>query len=329
MRNAYEREASEIIVSNFLALDLSYSESLDIDSVLKITKDFDDPSIKINRQALANSTSTISNINIKLATDSVLVVEELYYLFNAAIGPPQSNEDLLNAIEYYLPCERNITIKDYLLLAKAIQLYNFGRVNAAFAVLDELMAYDQRKAGLYSYIKSLWAYHQMALSQSIALLAQAESYNFDKALIKDTYTAFLSQKIDHPAEQLTQQWADYEKISSSLSKEEREKSLSAIASQNSFDVEITLKAVNELRALEVSTEKLYAILQKSIEINPKSLSLYEEYIYETVESGFSMIGVSALEELSKFAKQADYERIKSNFEERIEKRQQEALNINQ
>jgi hypothetical protein len=328
MRNAYERESSEIIVSNFLALDLSFSESLAIDSVLKSTEEFDDLSIKINRQALANNTSTTSNINIELATDSVLVVEELYYLFNSSIGSPQTNEDLLNAIDYYLPCERNITIKDYLLLAKAIQLYNFGRVNAAFAVLDELMAYDQRKAGLYSYIKSLWAYHQMALSQSITLLAQAESYNFDKALISDTYTAFLSQKIDNPAEQLNQHWSDYEKRSSNLSKEEKEKILSAIASQNAFDVDITLKAVNELRTLEVSTDKLYEILQKSIEVNPRSVSLYEEYIYETVDSGLSMIGVSALEELSKFSSQADYERIKINFEERIAKRQQEALNIN-
>jgi hypothetical protein len=329
MRNAYEREGSEIIVGNFLALDLSFSESLAIDSVLESTENFDDVSIKINRQALANNTATSSNIKIDLATDSVLVVEELYYLFNAAIGPPQTNEDLLNAIDYYLPCERNITIKDYLLLAKAIQLYNFGRVNAAFAVLDELMAYDQRKAGLYSYIKSIWAYHQMALSQSIALLAQAESYNFDKTLIRDTYTEFLSQKIDNPAEQLSQHWSDYEKRSSSLSKEEKEKLLSAIASQNAFDVEITLKAVNELRALKLSSDKLYEILQKSIEINPRSISLYEEYIYETVESGLSMIGVSALEELSRFASEADYQRIKFNFEERIGKRQKEALNINQ
>lgn len=328
MRNAYERESSEIIVCNFLALDLSFSESLAIDSVLKSTEDFDDLSIKINRQALANSTATSSNIKIDLASDSVLVVEELYYLFNAAIGPPQTNEDLLNAIDYYLPCERNVTIKDYLLLAKAIQLYNFGSVNAAFAVLDELMAYDQRKAGLYSYIKSIWAYHQMAFSQSIALLAQAESYNFDKALIRDTYTAFLSQAIDHPAEQLTQQWADYEKRSSGLSKEEKEKLLLEIASQNAFDVAITLRAVNELRALQLSAEQLYEILQKAIEVNPRSVLLYEAYIYETVESGLSMIGISALEELSKFANQADYERIRSNFEERIEKRQREALNLN-
>jgi len=127
---------------------------------------------------------------------------------------------------------------------------------------------------------------------------------------------------------LTQQWADYEKRSSGLSKEEKEKFFLEIASQNAFDVAITLRAVNELRALQLSAEQLYEILQKAIEVNPNSVLLYEAYIYETVESGLSMIGISALEELSKFANQADYERIRSNFEERIEKRQREALNLN-
>ncbi|MFT7057073.1 MAG: putative HTH domain antitoxin, partial [Roseivirga sp.] len=221
----------------------------------------------------------------------------------------------------------NITIKDYLLLAKAIQQYNFGAVNKAFNTLNDLMAYDQRKAGLYSYIKSIWAFHQQAPNQAIVLLAQAEAYNFDRAIIADTYQAFLKRTIDNPAEQLKQQWKAYENNSSKNTQEEKIELLKSIAVQNAFDEAVTLKAMAELRALGSNTETLYELLQKSIQINQTSVLLYEQYIYETVESGLSMIGNSALEELSKNTTVEIYNQIRANFLAKIETRAKQALNI--
>lgn len=328
LSRSLDQEKSAVSLGNMLALSISFSESLNIDSVLNETSGDIDLSVKINRQALANATKVINPFNHELQKDSVLVLEELYYLFNAAIGPSQEDKNLLSAIEYYLPFERNITIKDYLLLAKAIQLYNFGLVNEAFFTLDELMAYDQRKAGLYSYIKSIWAYHQQSLNLAIRLLAQAEAFNFDRAVISDTYQAFLKQTIDNPTEQLNQQWLAYENLESNISSQDRIEVLSVIARQNAFDVENTLNAVASMRELGVSSESLYEILQKSIEVNPSSSRLYEQYIYETVESGLSMIGNSALEELSKFADSETFNRIRNNFLTKIENRAKEALNIN-
>jgi hypothetical protein len=327
MEKAMSTAQSAVTIGNMLALDLSILESINVDSVLQATAGFSELPIKINHQALANTSSISSNFQLELSSDSVLVIEELYYLFNTAIGPNQKDQSLLEAIDYYSPFERNITIKDYLLLAKAIQQYNFGAVNKAFNTLNDLMAYDQRKAGLYSYIKSIWAFHQQAPNQAIVLLAQAEAYNFDRAIIADTYQAFLKRTIDNPAEQLKQQWKAYENNSSKNTQEEKIELLKSIAVQNAFDEAVTLKAMAELRALGSNTETLYELLQKSIQINQTSVLLYEQYIYETVESGLSMIGNSALEELSKNTTVEIYNQIRANFLAKIETRAKQALNI--
>jgi hypothetical protein len=328
MESALNSERTEVTIGNMLALDLKVLESLDVDSVLKNTAEFSELPIKINRQALANKANVLSNFQTTLSKDSILVLEELYYLFNSAIHPTQKDKSLLEAIDYYLPFDRNITVKDYLLLAKAIQLYNFGSVNEAFATLDELIAYDQRKAGLYSYIKSIWAYHQKSISYSIVLLAQAEAFNFERVIIADTYKEFLKKRIDNPAKQLEQSWQEYESKKTSVDKEEKLKILGSIAVQNAFDIEITLKAIAELRNMGSNTENLYAVLQKSIEVNPMSVLLYEQYIYETVESGLSMIGNSALEGIEKITDIETYNEIKSNFLDKIQQRAKRALIIN-
>jgi hypothetical protein len=327
MEKAMSTAQSAVTIGNMLALDLSILESINVDSVLQATAGFSELPIKINHQALANTSSISSNFQLELSSDSVLVIEELYYLFNTAIGPNQKDQSLLEAIDYYSPFERNITIKDYLLLAKAIQQYNFGAVNKAFNTLNDLMAYDQRKAGLYSYIKSIWAFHQQAPNQAVVLLAQAEAYNFDRAIIADTYQAFLKRTIDNPAEQLNEQWKAYENNSSKNTQEEKIELLKSIAVQNAFDEAVTLKAMAELRALGSNTETLYELLQKSIQINQTSVLLYEQYIYETVESGLSMIGNSALEELSKNTTVEIYNQIRANFLAKIETRAKQALNI--
>ncbi|KOF02653.1 hypothetical protein OB69_10045 [Roseivirga seohaensis subsp. aquiponti] len=329
LEKAYQNKPTSEITSNFLALDLSIKNNLDIDSVLQSTAHFEDLHTLTNRQAFANAVNIQPELKLKVPTDSFLLLDELYYLYNAALNSKTSNKELIETFDRYIAYPRNIAIKDYLMLGKVIQLYNSGRVNETFNLLDELIASYGQNTGLYSYMKAIWAYQQGAYELSFVFLGEAQSYNFDRNIIATTYSDFLAKTVDQPSSGLLQKWKTYESERENLNQEERKALLLDIARENSFDEEGTLKAVDSLRIMDSTTPlEIYELLQKAISVNKRSVLLYEAYIYQTLEVGLPFFGKSALETLSTFAKEVEFERIKNQFEQKEKQIQQRALSLN-
>ena len=328
LERAYQSESTPIVASNFLALDLSLKESLNTDSVLQSTAHFEDYRTLTNRQAFANSTDVQPELKIKSAEDSFLLLDELYYLYNAALNSKTSSKALIETFDRYIAYPRNIAIKDYLFLGKVIQLYNSGEVNETFNLLDQLIASYGQNTGLYSYMKAVWAYQQGAYELSFVFLGEAQSYNFDRNIIATTYSDFLAKSVDHPSTGLQQKWKDFESQQDNLSAEEKKQFLFGMASENSFDQTGTLKAIELLRAMDTTPEEIYELLQQAITVNKRGVPLYEAYIYQTLDIGLSFFGNSALETLSTFANKDDFERIKKQFEQKEKLIQQRALGLN-
>lgn len=328
MNQAYEMQSSPVTASNFLAIDLAIHESLDLDSVIQKTSTYTDYRTKANRQALANTGSMSPEIQIALAADSFLLMDELYYLYNAALGTKRGDTTLLNGLEYYANYQRNVAVSDYLLTAQAIQLYNLGRVNQAFLLLNEGIAQSGRQAGLYSYIKAIWAYHQGALDLSFVLLGEAQSYNFDRQVIARTYSNFVLRTIDNPAQGLKSDLEIFNQEKADLSEKEKEVGLRTIALKNAFDEENTLLAISELKKLNAEPEVIYEILQQAVQVNQRSVPIYEAYVYQTAEVGLSFFGRSALETMKEFTSAEEIERIEAALEQKQQQRQREVLNIN-
>lgn len=326
MQKAYEMGASPTIMGNYLAMGLSIKEGLDADSVLSNTSQYTDPRILANRQAFANATSKTPALSLSPSADSLLLNDELYYLYNAALSHKNGNEELLSVLNYYLANPRNTAIADYLKLGKAIQLYNLGRVNDAFFLLDDMIATYGRNAGLYSFIKALWAYHQGAFDLGIVFLADARSYNFDREVIAATYLDLRDRQIDEKANGLSDEWIQYEKQAPSLSDKEKKQVLIDIASKNALDEAISLQAINTLQQIKANTDTIYHLLQKAITLNKISASLYEAYIYQTVESGLGAFGKSALDDLKNLVSEEKYLQVRANFEAKIAQRALDALN---
>src|SRR5690606_17616121 len=108
LEKAYQNKPIPVITSNFLALDLSIKDNLDIDSVLQNTAHFEDLHTLTNRQAFANSADIQPELKLKVATDSFLLLDELYYLYNAALNSKTSNTELLETFDKYIAYPRNV-----------------------------------------------------------------------------------------------------------------------------------------------------------------------------------------------------------------------------
>ncbi|KYG76719.1 tetratricopeptide repeat protein [Roseivirga echinicomitans] len=325
---AYQNQSTSVIASNLLALDLSLKASLDIDSVLQSTAKYEDLHTLTNRQAFANAVNIQPELKLKIAADSFLLLDELYYLYNAALNSSTSNKALIEVFDFYFAYPRNVAIKDYLMLGKAIQLYNSGEVNDTFNLLDQLIASYGQNIGLYSYMKAIWAYQQGAYELSFVFLGEAQSYNFDRNIIATTYSDFLAKTIDQPSTGLQQKLKKFENQQDDLSEDEKKEFLFDLASENAFDQTGTLKAIESLKAMDTTPEKIYELLQQAVTVNKRSVLLYEAYIYQTLDVGLSFFGNSALETLSTFASKDEFEKVKKQFEQREKLIQQRALNLN-
>lgn len=327
MERTYQNKSTPIIASNFLALDISLKDNLNVDSVLKATAKFEDFNVMTNRQAFANSTDAQPELKLKASTDSFLLLDELYYLYNASLNSKSSNKELIETFDRYIAYPRNVAIKDYLMLGKVIQLYNSGEVNETFNILDQLIASYGQNTGLYSYMKAIWAYQQGAYELSFVFLGEAQSYNYDRNIIATTYSDFLSKSIDQPITGLQKKWKEFESKQERLGQEEKKATLFDLANENAFDETVTLNAVEALRSMNTDSGEIYEVLQKAITINKRSVLLYEAYIYQTLDVGLPFFGTSALETLSTFASKDEFEEIKKQFEQKEKLLRQQAMTL--
>tara|TARA_R110002072_G_scaffold112034_1_gene240848 strand:- start:1222 stop:2211 length:990 start_codon:yes stop_codon:yes gene_type:complete len=327
MERAYQNKSTPIIASNFLALDISLKDNLNVDSVLNATAKFEDFNVMINRQAFANSTDARPELKLKASADSFLLLDELYYLYNASLNSKNSNKELIETFDRYIAYPRNVAIKDYLMLGKVIQLYNSGEVNETFNLLDQLIASYGQNTGLYSYMKAIWAYQQGAYELSFVFLGEAQSYNYDRNIIATTYSDFLSKSIDQPITGLQKKWEEFESKQERLDQEEKKAALFDLANENAFDEIVTLNAVEALRSMNTDSGEIYEVLQKAITINKRSVLLYEAYIYQTLDVGLPFFGTSALETLSTFASKDEFEEIKKQFEQKEKLLRQQAMTL--
>ncbi|GAB5525729.1 MAG: hypothetical protein Roseis2KO_36010 [Roseivirga sp.] len=284
---------SPITESNLRALD--YFAINNPELALPEINQKDDLRILANVQAIANKRDQAFEVDLPLANDTILVQETLFLLYNQSLRPSNENyEALIATIDYYLASPRNNDIRDFILLGRAIQHYHHGAVNQAFIDLNQLTALYNNNRGQYTYIMGLWAAQQGGFTDAMEYLESATSAGYAPESVAALKNLITSQAI--PATGHITDWD----VSDLPPKGQKERTdiLTKLASSNSFDVLLTLTAIDVLKDDGMSAQELYELLRQAISINRYSLDLTKAYAFQAIESGLTAFGKSALTALT-------------------------------
>jgi len=268
--------------------------------------------VQINQQALANKMAFQPTINHQLSTDTLLYVEDLYYLYNHGLNRNNSEAaKLMQIYEYYLSNRRNIGQKDFLLMAYALQCYESGLVNKAIENMAELLIIDPRNKARHAFTLGLWAAQQQAyiLADEYLDMAISGKYRMDEALslkvamTENTIPTPPREAFDMPTAKLNEaQLENYRNL----------------AVQNAFDISLTLKVIETLKADGMGPSELYELLRQAITINPYSLKLVEAYAWQGIETGLAVQGRYALLALQGKVNEEELQSALTTFEQRLE-----------
>jgi hypothetical protein len=308
---AFQRadQSSAITTANLRALD--YFVLDDPAMGLPVAKGTDDLRTLTNIQAIANKLNLPFDQPIPLAEDTVLVQETLFYLFNQSLNLVNDNDEaVIAAIDYYLSNVRNQDLRDFLLLGRALRHYQAGKVNLAFQDLNQLTALYNNSRGQYTYLMGIWAAQQGAYIDALQYLEDPATVRF-----APDYVAMLRQAIgngDIPLVPHPASWNDQDL--QGKSSEEQLTFLKDMVVRNSFNVPLTLRAVEVLKEREVTAQELYELLRQAISINRYNLELTKAFAFQAVESGLTAFGRSALLSLTDFVAPQVMEEVLSQFE---------------
>lgn len=259
---------------------------------------------QINLQALANQNEWSVNYNYTVNEDSLVRKNDLYYLYNAAISRQHDqHESIVNAIEYYLKNQKNDSYNTFLLTAKAFAHYHGGRVNQAFQTIDLVINRNPNTSGFESFLKAIWCFDQGLEGKTVQYINQAQQRGYQEEQLK----LFIKQLKNI---QNFDQKAD---ISSSLAealqvfvRAERIRALERVATQNAFDHESTLAAIDALSALNIDPKRIYELLLQASKINDQSPEILAAYILQCESMNLSGFADSALERYEGIASYDDF-----------------------
>jgi hypothetical protein len=305
--------SSSVTEGNLKALD--YYALNEQNQELPTIKDASDLRVLANTQAIANKFDLPLTTDIPLAKDTILVQDNLFFLYNQSLQLSNINHaEVITAIDYYLSSPRNNDIRDFILLGRAIRHYNMGAVNQAFIDLNQLTALYNNNRGQYTYLMGIWAAQQGAFTDALQYLDEANSAGFEPtsiALLKEIIRNGTIPGPQHPI-----QWNDAEMAGKA--QKQRIDELKQLATNNTFNVTLTLKAIAALKEEGIPAQELYELLRQAISINRYSIELTRAYAFQSIESGLAVFGRSALMALSDFVDEQALIEVITEFEVKAE-----------
>lgn len=321
-----EGKSSVVSEANLAALNYDLAARVNFDTTVNY-KHTDAIHVMINRQALANAQGTNNEFNLDLDKDTLLLKEDLFYLYNSALNQVSTdNQQILSAINFYLSSAKNDIYSNFLLIAKAMALYNSGEINQAFIGIEVAIAAGQGSAGFPNFTKAVWAFDQGQVEMTIESLEAAQKNGYNEPQVK----TFIDEikAVNNYTEK-----ADISELLNTLNKEKLNLDSSAyisrlksIASKNAFDEETTLSAVRSLQLANVSENEIYEILLEVINVNVKSSKLLEQYIYQCAKTGLSNFGRTALSKIEAMTEATVHSEITIKFNDITNERRQRILN---
>ncbi|MCE7991443.1 MAG: hypothetical protein HEP71_05660 [Roseivirga sp.] len=305
-------QSSAVTEANLRAMD--YFTLNSGDRALPTVREENDLRVLANVQAIANKLDLSLNKDIALSKDTILLRENLFFLYNQSLRPSTNHEQIIESLDYYLSSTRNSDIRDFLMLGRAIRHYQGGEVNKAFTDLNQLAALYSNNRGQYVYLMGLWAAQQGALTDALQYLNDVESSGFAPESVAMLKELIANGRV--PTAPRATGWQDSEM--SALSKEEKIAELKRHAVKNTFNIPLTLKAIETLKEEGVATQELYELLRQAVSINRYSLELTEAYAFQSIESGLAAFGKSALIALTGFVNEEALQEVLAEFDQRAD-----------
>lgn len=321
-----KNESSVVSEANLAALNYDLAANVNFDTTVSYDHT-ENIHMMVNRQALANAQKNELTFDLELDKDTLLLRENLFYLYNAALSQNTFDQSsILKSINYYLGSQKNDIYSNFLLIAKAIALYNAGEINQAFSTIDTSISSNQGSAGFPYFVKAVWAFDQGQVDLTIESLDQAQKNGYNEPQVKNFIDEIKVLDVYSEKADISSLLTTLENNRSSLDSASYTKQLVAIALTNAFDEETTLKAINLLREIKVSENGIYDLLLEAISVNVNSSTLLEEYIYQCAKTGLSGFGRTALSKIQGMVEGTAYNEIAQEFERLIEFRRQSLLN---
>ena len=295
LQHNWDEHKDPLAKSNLLALSTELPNITEPDSVI-LALSANNIRTKSNAIALANLNNSEIAFQIKMAPDTFLLQDDLFYLFNASLNfttDPDSSK--IEVIDYYLSNPYNGALKSFLLKAKAIQLYELGQVNQAFQQLELLRVIDNQQSASYNFILGVWSLHQNQRLLSNDYFDLAAGQGFDQNQITKIQNAVLTSEIPIYKSRVQ---ANFENISPDLDSIPLINQLKTIAQANAFDEPTTLAAIEQLRSLNISQQDIYSLFVEAHKINKYSVPVFQGYILSAIDAGLSKFALDGLKELA-------------------------------
>ncbi|WP_268123522.1 tetratricopeptide repeat protein [Roseivirga pacifica] len=311
--------ASIVSEGNLAALNYDVASLINFDTTVNYSHT-DNIHVKINRQALANEQKLDIPFSYSPAPDTLLVRSELFYLYNAAItqGDTQG-EKVLEALNYYLENPKNEQYDSFLLLAKAVLLYDEGMVNEAFKTLNIVIARSPISSGFPLFVKAIWCFDQGLNEETVKYVNESKARAYQDEQLYEFIEAVKNMRQYTEGADISQALAEAKSLQNGDSTAYAN-ALTKVASMNAFDAQSTLTAIELLEKHGASTDNVYKLLQEAVSINNKSPQLLEAYIYQCVENGLSSFGRTALDKYSTLVEYEQYFEVAKTFNQKLEAR---------
>ncbi|MBO3700003.1 hypothetical protein [Roseivirga sp. E12] len=319
-------KSSLVSEANLAALNYDLAADVNFDTTVTYNHT-DNIHVMINRQALANAQETDIPFDLVLNKDTLLLREDLFYLYNAALNQStQQGSEILNTIDYYLSSDKNGIYSSFLLIAKAMALYNSGAINHAFKTIETTISSNQGSAGFPYFVKAIWAFHQGQVELTIESLDRAQKNGYSEPQVKEFIDAIKSLTNYTEKADISGLLTALENEKADLNNIEYIERLKSIALTNAFDEETTLKSIDLLGNSEVAESEIYDLLLETVTVNANSSKLLEEYIYQCAKTGLSNFGRTALSRIKGMVDATVHNEVSLKFNKLMDARRQELLN---
>ncbi len=320
LRENWDDQNDNVTKNNLLALSTELIDLGNADSLI-VELGNSDTRNKTNTVALANINNLSYAIVPELSPDTLLNQNDLFLLFNSALNRQiETNVDIISAIDFYLQSPYNNGLRKYLYLAKAISLYDLGKVTEAYAILDLLKNIDSQSIGFYYFVQGVWSIHQNQAILAEGYLENARIEGFDETTVLNVLEVVSSGKIPPYENRFALSLENYDVNQDSITVRNK---LTQIARANAFDESTTIGAVNELQKWGVSYRECYEILLEAWNLNRFSVELGQAYILNAVETGISQYAIEGLQRIRSLMPPMAFSRFEETVKARIdEKRNQ-------
>ena len=291
---------------NLAALNYDFAETINFDTTFSYTNP-EEINIAINRQALANAQNRDIDFQHELAADTLLNRENLFYLHNAALRKQNaSGPEVLNALDYYLGNFKNSQYSTFMLIAKAILLYNINQVNDAFITLEQAIVANNQGAGFPYFLKAVWAYDQGQADLTIESIENSQKRGYTDPQLKVFIDQLKTVSDYTETANIQNRLLEIQGNKGELTDSAYQEQLIAVANLNAFDELSTLAAIEELQNIEADKEVVYNSLIKALQVNTESIELRKAYVLQCAEMGYGAFARTALSKLQEQLDERDF-----------------------